>query len=332
MPIVTAGDSARLTLRAIEVFVAVVEEGSVAAGARRLGASASTVSQQLSNLETALGARLIDRAARPAAPTPAGHVFQRRALAILGEAARARTELAELALARLPRLRLAVVEDFDAAVTPDLAIGLAAILPDCAIVAQGGPSHLNIAALEARAVDLVVAARIASAPDWVEQHALLRDPYVLVAARGLLGAGGDPLARLMAAPLVRYTATQLMGQQIEAHLSRLRLSPPRRFAFDTDAAVMATVARTGGWAITTPLGFLRGGRGLDALELRPLPFSGFARTLSLYARRDLLGGLPARAAALLRRSIAEHCVGPARAAAPWLAEEIRVLDEAEAPA
>jgi DNA-binding transcriptional LysR family regulator len=49
-------DHGRLTLRAIEIFVAVIEEGSFSTGARRLGASTSSVSQQVTNLEAALGA------------------------------------------------------------------------------------------------------------------------------------------------------------------------------------------------------------------------------------------------------------------------------------
>ena len=52
-------DHRRLTLRAIEIFVAVIEEGSFSTGARRLGASTSSVSQQVTNLEAALGARLM---------------------------------------------------------------------------------------------------------------------------------------------------------------------------------------------------------------------------------------------------------------------------------
>ncbi len=54
-------DQGRLTLRAIEIFVAVVEEGAFATGARRLGASTSSVSQQITNLEAALGAKLTSR-------------------------------------------------------------------------------------------------------------------------------------------------------------------------------------------------------------------------------------------------------------------------------
>ena len=55
----------RVTLWGIEVFLAIAEEGSISAAARRLGSSPSAVSQQLSGLETTLGAQLFDRGARP---------------------------------------------------------------------------------------------------------------------------------------------------------------------------------------------------------------------------------------------------------------------------
>lgn len=321
-------DQGRLTLRAIEIFVAVVEEGSLATGAKRLGASSSSVSQQITNLEAALGARLIDRSARPFALTPAGYVFQRRALAILDEAARAHSELAELELTGLPQLRLAVIEDFDADVTPALARELSEALPGCNIVAHVGPSHQNISALEARSEDIVVAAEMETPHDWIEQHPLLRDPYVLVTARGLLAGTENPVAALMAAPMVRYASSQIMGQQIETHLRRLRLAPDRRFEFDSNHAIMATVAEIRGWAVTTPLGYMRAPRFHEALELHPLPFRKFSRTVSLYARRGVMGALPERVAGLMRRLIAEHCVTEGEGLAPWLAGSFRVLGDA----
>ena len=55
-----ADPSGRITLWGIEVFVAIAEETSITAAARRLGASASAVSQQLTNLETALGTALLN--------------------------------------------------------------------------------------------------------------------------------------------------------------------------------------------------------------------------------------------------------------------------------
>ena len=318
-------DQSRLTLRAIEIFVAVVEEGSLAGGAARLGASPSSISQQLSNLETALGAKLVDRAARPLALTPAGYVFQRRALAILDEAARAQSELAELELTSLPQLRLAAVEDFDADVTPALAACLSDWLPGCDIAVHAGLSHENFVALESRAVDIVVAAEIETPPDWVEQHLLLRDPYVLVTARGLLDETKDTIDQLMAAAMVRYDPSQLMGRQIEIHLRRLRLAPPRRFIFDSTHSVMAMVEMTGGWALATPLSYLRAPRFHHALDLRPLPFKDFSRTICLYARRGVLGDLPNRAALRMRELIAQHSIAPALAVAPWLSGEFRLL-------
>jgi len=321
------GDS-RITLRAIEVFVAVIEAGSIATGARRLAASPSTVSQQISNLETALGARLFDRAARPLTLTPAGFAFQRRALRILDEASRAKTELAELELTSLPRLRLAVIEDFDSDVTPELLIRLAGLLPSCNLICHAGHSHENVAALEARREDLVVATEIDSAPDWIEQHPLMREPFVLVTSKGLLRDRGEPREQLLAAPMVRYTATQIIGQQIEAHLRRLRFAPPQRFEFDSNASVMAMVAKSEAWAIMTPLGYLSAPRFHSAVEIRPLPFKGFTRSLSLYARRGVLGALPARAAGLLRDLIAEHAIARLATVAPWLGDGVRLLDDA----
>ena len=75
----------RITLWGIEVFVATAEEGSISSAARRLGASASAVSQQLTNLEGAIGATLLQRNTRPVTLTQAGELFRRRAAIILNE-------------------------------------------------------------------------------------------------------------------------------------------------------------------------------------------------------------------------------------------------------
>ncbi len=325
-------DHGRLTLRAIEIFVAVIEEGSFSTGARRLGASTSSVSQQVTNLEAALGARLIDRAARPLALTPAGYVFQRRALSILDETARAQVELAELELTSLPQLRLSMLEDFDAEVTPEFVVRLSGALPGCNIIAHAAPSHENLAALDSRDVDMVVAADIEAPSDWVEQHPILRDPYILITAKDLLAEGEDAVAQLMTAPMVRYASSQLMGRQIETHLRRLRLAPTRRFEFESNHSLMAAVAKTKGWTIITPLGYLRAPRFHAALDARPLPFKSFTRTLSLHARRDVLGALPSRAAGILRTLITAYCIEPALREMPWLAGQFRVLGDDQPPA
>ena len=80
----------RVTLWGVEIFLAVAEEGAISAAARRLGVSPSAISQQLTGLEAALGAVLLDRSARPMRLTPAGAMFRRHAQVILNAEAEAR--------------------------------------------------------------------------------------------------------------------------------------------------------------------------------------------------------------------------------------------------
>ena len=47
---------------------------------------------------------------------------------------------------------------------------------------HSGTSHDNHAALESRAVDMIVAAEATDTADWVEAHPLAVDPYILVCA------------------------------------------------------------------------------------------------------------------------------------------------------
>ena len=56
----------------LAVFEAIVEAGSFASAAARIGLSASALSHAMRALETKLGVRLLDRTTRSLAPTPAG--------------------------------------------------------------------------------------------------------------------------------------------------------------------------------------------------------------------------------------------------------------------
>ncbi|MCY3661474.1 MAG: LysR family transcriptional regulator [bacterium] len=68
-----------VNLRHLRAWVTVVDEGSVTAGARRLGVSQPALSQQLRALEEFFGNRLLERLRRGVQPTPLGR-------ALLGDA------------------------------------------------------------------------------------------------------------------------------------------------------------------------------------------------------------------------------------------------------
>lgn len=172
----------RVTLWGIEIFVAAAEEGSISAAARRLGVSPSAVSQQLSGLETALGAVLLDRSGRPMPVTPAGAMFRRHAQTILNAASEARAELAMADLSGMTTLRLGVIEDFDSDVTPHLLTALSRDLKGCRFLLETGASHRLLDQLEARALDVVIAADAEAEAEgtWREVHPLMSEPFVAV--------------------------------------------------------------------------------------------------------------------------------------------------------
>jgi DNA-binding transcriptional LysR family regulator len=72
-------------LDAMRLFVRIVERGSFAGAASDLNLPRSTATESIKQLETALGARLLDRTTRHVSPTPDGDAYYRRCLDILSD-------------------------------------------------------------------------------------------------------------------------------------------------------------------------------------------------------------------------------------------------------
>lgn len=83
------------SLRELETFVAIAEEGSLTGAARRLGRSLQAVSRGLQTLEGQMGATLVLRTTRTSRLSAAGERFYGRVKAILADLEIAQTELAE---------------------------------------------------------------------------------------------------------------------------------------------------------------------------------------------------------------------------------------------
>lgn len=314
-----AEQQGRVTLWGIEVFLAVAEERAISAAAKRLGVSPSAISQQLTGLEAALGAVLLDRSARPMGLTPAGAMFRRHAQTILNAEAEARADLAVADLSGLTTLRLGMIEDFDAEVTPSLLSALAVELKGCRFLLETGASHRLLDQLEQRSLDIVVAADLGSETGdqgWREVHPLLAEPFLAVTPKGQSHAD---------LPLIQYTARHLMGRQIAGHLARQNLRLGHRFELDSYHAILAMVAGGQGWTILTPLALHHAARFREGVDVAPLPFEPLQRTLSLSARAGVLRDMPGQVASRLRGLIEAQVVAPAQAEWPWLGQSLRVL-------
>lgn len=308
----------RLTLWGVEVFVVLAEEGSVSAAAKRLGASPSGVSQQISNLETTLGTELLNRRERPMTLTPAGRVLRRRAQSILNEAALARSEITGLDLSQLGQLRLGMVEDFESTVTPNLIADMADTLTDTRFELETGPSHRLLDKLENRALDVIVAADFGPAHAWIEQHPLLNDPFVAVVPKG----STDAMTTL---PMIQYTRRHAMGRMIADHLAGTGVSHASRFELDSYRAIFAMVSRGAGWSILSSLSLLNTGRYADEIDVLPLPVAPLLRQLTVAVRSDGVREMADDITGRLRPLLQTQVVAPLVDKTPFLKGNLTVL-------
>ena len=322
--------SNKFSFRAVEVFIAVLEEGSVNAAAKRLGASASAVSLQLSNLEKQLGVKLIERSSKMFALTAAGEIFKPRALRILDEVGGAKAALSATGATPKMTFNIAMMEDFERGVLPSWILSLQSEFGDLNFNVTSTASHESHQALGSRAMDMIIAAESTDPVDWIEDHPLLIDPYVLVLSSAVSGLPTD-VDQLMRFPFVRYSREQLVGRQIESQLRRVKSVPPRRYECNSNMAVFSLVEAIGGWTISTAssfLGFIAlGAENGNWPSMAPLPLPAFNRRIALSARSGSLGILPERFAECFRAQLAQNLVQPGLQHAPFLNGRLRVLPD-----
>ena len=307
------------TFRAAQVFVVAIEALSVTRAAHRLGMSPSSVSQQLTGLEAALGAKLIERTARQFRLTAAGELFLAPARQLLDDVTAAKAQLALADQTPPMSIRIASIEELDATVSAPWLLKLTSAFPNIAFTLTRGASHENHEAMRSRAVDLMLAVDTVGQVDWIDQFLILRDPFVLIAAPDV------DASTVMTRPFVRYASDLQIGRQIEAQLRRSGLQPARGFEFSTNQALFAMTAELGGWAITTALAFFGTPLAGDLVRAHPLPVPSFSRRLALHARAGALGNLPSRMADDIRSSLQDRIVDGATARLPFLEDGFQVL-------
>ncbi|WP_158847858.1 LysR family transcriptional regulator [Saccharothrix deserti] len=95
-----------LDIERLRVLVEVAHSGSIAAAAKRMGFTASALSQQLAKLEREVGERLVDRGPGGVRPTPLGEVLVSHGERVLGAVHEAEDAIRDAR--RLPREHLSV--------------------------------------------------------------------------------------------------------------------------------------------------------------------------------------------------------------------------------
>lgn len=314
-----------VTLRGLEVFEALAANGSVAQAADMTGLSQPAVSQQIRNLEAALGTALVDHGKRPMQLTPAGRSFLGRTQTVLSELRLAQSELTVMDLSHISTMSIGIIDDFDNDMTPRLVSTLAESLTKCRFKMITASSNDIADKMRDRRLHVGITATSGEVIDYAMEYPLVRDPFILVTPKSVAPPGADVVKVMQDLPFVRYEREQLISRQIDAHLARLKLEFPERFEIGSNLALMACVSRGIGWAITTPLGYMRALRFHDQITAHSLPFAHFSRQISLLASHDFADNVPSELAQSLRSMLQDKIIAPTLRSQPFLKNEFKLL-------
>jgi DNA-binding transcriptional LysR family regulator len=173
-----------LKLESVAAFVSIVEAGSIAGAARRLGISKSVVSERLTELERVLGTRFVQRTTRRLSLTQDGKAFYGRARQILRDVDSAAAEVAERRGTLIGALRISAPVSFGHLHLGPALFGLLAKYPGIELTLE----------LDDRFVDV-----LAEGYDAVVRHGPVDDKRLIVkhlaASRRVLVASPDYLKR-----------------------------------------------------------------------------------------------------------------------------------------
>ena len=268
-----------LSSQEIAAFLAVADEGSFSAAARRLGCVQSNVTARIRSLEARLGARLFDRGRRGAEPTAAGKaLLQRARLAVdlLTEGAQAVRDQA----AGRTVLRLGSMESTAAVRLPPVLLRARERAPGLQLQLSTGTTDELIRGVLERRLDAAFVAEGTDLPE-LETRALFRERLVLV-EEAELQAG-----REAARPLLAFRQGCTYRSVAEGWLRASGRSPVEIMDFGTIDGIVGCVAVGLGIAVL-PEAVVEASIHRARLKITPLPEPYGACHTMLAFRRDTL--------------------------------------------
>ena len=216
----SAEDQSRISLRAMEQFIAVAEELHFHRAARRLAMSQPPLTHAIRKLEDQLGAPLLERGNRVLGLTAAGRVFLDQARATLAQARHAATAARDMAAGRTGLVRLGYVGSALYGRLPDVIQRFRERHPAVRLELREATTAAQVAGLRDGALDLAVLIPPLTDADDLHLAPFDRDRLCLALPRGHALTHGEPdLAALADQPFILWPREEGQG----FHLQVIRL-------------------------------------------------------------------------------------------------------------
>lgn len=210
----------RYDLDDLRLFLDIVTEGSITAGARRMHLSLPSASARVRSLEHHAGVALLIRGRRGVRPTPAGTALARHAREVLDRTARLESAVASYARPRTEPLTLLGGGSALHRLVPRALVSFLRAHPDIDVTVSESRTPRTMRMLAAGEADLGVVVDDEARDRGLDTESLGDDSLVVVGQAGGILAGRTALTYSEVAehPLVGLDAGSSLRRWIEKHL------------------------------------------------------------------------------------------------------------------
>jgi DNA-binding transcriptional LysR family regulator len=226
-----------MELRHLRYFVAVADERNFTRAARRLGITQPSLSSQIRQLETEVGAPLLRRETRGVGLTDAGKLMCEEARVILGGVERTKTSVARRARGETGKINIGSAgATYFHPLIPAIIREFRKQYPDVVLMPEESNTALLLARLRAGAIDLAFVRPPLTDTDGLKVEPLVKERILIVLP------AAHPLAKSKSAPLSALAQDRII-------LFPRALNPP---VYDAILAAFVSAGRTPDLALEAP--------------------------------------------------------------------------------
>lgn len=270
---------ARMDLRQLRYFVAIVEAGSFSRAAARVNVAQPALSIHVRNMEETLGTALLVRHPGGVTPTQAGALLATRARRILDDFARTRDEVRSLGNEPRGDVRVGLPGTISEILAVPLITATQARFPQVRLQIAEAMSGFVLEWLRAQRIDLALLYEPPAEPG-LQSGPLLDEDLVAVAPAGTFGHGDLALTDMLDQRLVLPTARHGLRRVIDEALGKSEPPLAPDIEIDSYANILHLVALGAGCSIL-PRHAVEASlhRFADQVEFREFASPGLGRTV-----------------------------------------------------